>query len=590
MGSVAVAATFAASAAGRRRQRRLKGRGRAFVSWLHRRSAENVGDDAPPPEVAVVGAGLAGLGAALACARAGLKVTLLDASPRQLGEVPLAKDPGGRTFSNSGSSLPPLELEFGQKGIWSEYPNLLALIDEVVPGGQAACLTRPTSSGFWSNRGLESNAPIFGNLPKLPAPLGSFAWTAPSFQFLGPKDRLTTLPLVPPLLDALEGDEATRSELDAKSAEQLFEECEVSPELRKHFIDPLLKALIFRPPSELSALTVLEVLWAYALKTQSSFDVRWFRGPLDEMLIRPIARELELLGVRVESGARLTELGFDDSGRLCSLRAERGAPPVAGGGTPMELRPSACVLATGVAGLRRIADATPELRARSPEVAGAVDGLSGIDCTAVRLILDRRCETRFASNVIANLDGMGAMGGTYFVLERTQPRYRRGAYARRTSVAVDLYGSEELRDVSDENVVARAMSFLRQTEPAAFRGAEVEQWNVLRARGAATHFCPGSLKFCPPQRTGVPNLFLAGDFVRGLASSAGLSQERALTAGYTAANMAIEFLDDGPTAAAEPRLRQKIEAASPDEPHVAVLRSARRGLRQVAAGAAAWLS
>eukprot|EP00929_Paragymnodinium_shiwhaense_P097043 TRINITY_DN58819_c0_g1_i2.p1 TRINITY_DN58819_c0_g1~~TRINITY_DN58819_c0_g1_i2.p1 ORF type:complete len:604 (+),score=101.62 TRINITY_DN58819_c0_g1_i2:88-1899(+) len=511
----------------------------------------------PAPRVAVVGAGLAGLGAALASARAGLRVTLLDAAPKPPGVVFKSKD-----------GLP---LEFGQKGIWYEYPNLLALIDEVVPGGQQAALTPPTPSGFWSERGLESSAPIFSRLPSLPTPLGSLAYTAPSFQFLGLGDRLTAVPLITPLLKALEGSEADRQQLDNQSAAALFAEYGVSDNLRRSFLDPLLKALIFRPPEQLSALIVLEVLWSYALKTQNSFDVRWFRGSLDEVLIAPIVSELRRLGVEIQSGARVTDLAFDEVKQsLKTIKYRRSD------GEEVELAADGCVLATGVSGLKRIASASPELRRLSPEVDAVISGLRAVDCTAVRLLLDQRCPSRFASNVIANMPGLGDMGGTYFVLERTQPQFRTSRYRGKSLVAVDLYGSEELREDSDEAVVERAMSFLEQAESAVFRRARPLQSTVLRAREAATEFAPVSLKSRPTQQTSVRNLFLAGDFVRGLDCSAGLSQERALCAGYAAANM---FMDSLSKQRGAEYKRQEISSALPDESHVAALRSALRGMR-----------
>ena len=54
---------------------------------------------------------------------------------------------------------------------------------------------------------------------------------------------------------------------------------------------------------------------------------------------------------------------------------------------------------------------------------------------------------------------------------------------------------------------------------------------VLRAPRAVTHFSPGSYAARPAQQTGLRNLFLAGDWVKGVPHGAnGLSQVHSLEA------------------------------------------------------------
>jgi hypothetical protein len=46
---------------------------------------------------------------------------------------------------------------------------------------------------------------------------------------------------------------------------------------------------LFKPPEELSALVVMELLYYYALAHQDSFDVRWMKnGTVSDSLIRPL--------------------------------------------------------------------------------------------------------------------------------------------------------------------------------------------------------------------------------------------------------------------------------------------------------------
>ena len=85
---------------------------------------------------------------------------------------------------------------------------------------------------------------------------------------------------------------------------------------------------------------------------------------------------------------------------------------------------------------------------------------------------------------------------------------------------------------------------------------------VLRFSNAVTHFSPGSYKSRPLQRTSIGNVFMAGDWVKGLDHGAnGLSQERAYITGLSAANLVIGWLSHGQPC--------EILPVQEDEPHVA---------------------
>lgn len=69
---------------------------------------------------------------------------------------------------------------------------------------------------------------------------------------------------------------------------------------------------------------------------------------------------------------------------------------------------------------------------------------------------------------------------------------------------------------------------------------------VLRFPKAVTHFSPGSYASRPMQSTSIPNVFMAGDWVKGLDHGAnGLSQERAYVTGLVAANLVVNRLGFG---------------------------------------------
>lgn len=146
------------------------------------------------PRVVVVGGGWGGLGAAMAAAKAGAQVTLLDAGSA----------PGGLAgaVSDGAGGGAPATMELGVKGFWRCYANIDALLAELasdLPRGGA--LTPYTRSGFYDERGLVVSAPVFGDLPRLPAPLGTLVHTAGLFRRDLPlSDRLSAAGLVPHLL------------------------------------------------------------------------------------------------------------------------------------------------------------------------------------------------------------------------------------------------------------------------------------------------------------------------------------------------------------------------------------------------------
>ena len=77
------------------------------------------------------------------------------------------------------------------------------------------------------------------------------------------------------------------------TANELFIRFNLSPRLVSDFIKPTLIVGLFKPPEEVSALVVMELLYYYALAHQDSFDVRWIKkGTVSESLIAPLAEKL----------------------------------------------------------------------------------------------------------------------------------------------------------------------------------------------------------------------------------------------------------------------------------------------------------
>lgn len=141
-----------------------------------------------------------------------------------------------------------------------------------------------------------------------------------------------------------------------------------------------------------------------------------------------------------------------------------------------------------------------------------------------------------------------------------------------TVIAADFYHSNTMMLRTNEQILRDVQSYLSTCEPA-FGSAKLVDGAVLRFYGAVTHFSPGSFASRPFQDTSIQNLFLAGDWVKGVNHGAnGLSQERAYVTGLKAANKVTNLLRQGTPA--------KILDVEPDELHIAGLKALNREIKK----------
>ncbi|GBF89848.1 amine oxidase [Raphidocelis subcapitata] len=504
--------------------------------------------------VVVVGGGWGGFGAALAAAKAGAEVTLLDASDSPGGLSSAFVSQGGRV------------VEPGIKGFWRCYSNIDALLTKELRGalGGGSPLTGYTRSGFWTPEGLEVEAPVFGDLPRLPAPLGTFFHTAALFRRLPLADRLTALGLVGPLLEH-DADEATYAEYDSTSALTLFRRAGVSRRLYKAFLEPMLLVTLFAPPEQLSSAAALGTLYYFALAHQDDWDVRWCRGPVGDLIMRPFARHLEGLGVKILGGRRAQQVLPAPGGSPLA-----GAVVAAGPGGAETFEADAVVLAAGVGAAQALVSSSP-LLAAAPDLR-ALSEVRRADVLAARVWLDRKLPLQFPSNVVSGLDE--GSGATLFDLSALQDQY---AGEPGSVLEFDVYHAEQLLPLDDESLVKRLLTdYLPAALPPSRRadaaGARASDASVLRFRGATTVFSPGSARALPRTASdGVPNVFFAGDCVAqgpGTHGAKGLSQEKAYATGLQAGNAAARLLGLAPAA--------RVLPVQPDEPHVAAAKEAAR--------------
>ncbi|KAL3155415.1 hypothetical protein ABBQ38_010971 [Trebouxia sp. C0009 RCD-2024] len=497
----------------------------------------------PGKRVVIVGGGWAGFGAAKHLASQGYSVTLLDGSP----------NPGG--LSAGWRTEQGRAVEAGVKGFWYQYHNIFALVREL---GIPWPFTDWTTSGFWSPRGLTTEAPVFSRQQQYPTLLGQFVHTFPLFRSIPLADRLTMLPLLYSILD-YDRSPASYEQYDKMSAWDLFQRYGVSRRLFEDFLRPLLLVGLFAPAEELSAAVMIGTLYFYALAHQNDFDVCWCKGSVSERIFLPLVDFIKKQGGKIVGGQLVTDVAID-----ATAGTAKGVYTSTKEGKKTFYAADAVIFAVGVTGMKKLISTCPALGAQ-PEFR-AIMNLKGLDVISTRVWLDQSLPTRFPANVLAGFEP--GVGGTYFNLTELQDEYKTEAG---TVIAADFYHSNTLMPLSDEEIVSKVRANLVRCEPS-FRTAKVVDSAVLRFPNAVTHFSPGSYTSRPLQRTSFGNVFMAGDWVKGLNHGAnGLSQERAYITGLTAANLVIGGLSHGVPAVIIP--------VEEDEKHVSAAKEANQAVQ-----------
>ena len=475
--------------------------------------------------VVVIGAGWGGLAAAKSLCEAGCSVTLIDAIDDPTGATPMRTE-SGKPF------------EPGTRGFWKDYPNIEAMARELGISEDDA-FTEFTPSAFWSPDGLEATAPVFGDSLALPSPLGQVFATFDNFKRLPLADRASMVGLLYAMLD-LNRDEATFEAYDRLTAHELFIRMGLSKRLVDDFIRPTLLVGLFKPPEELSAAVVMELLYYYALAHQDSFDVRWIKTKsIAEVLIAPLCAELQkTYGLEVIGGTFVKAVDVDDASKRAT--AVRWVNKKGEEGVIEDV--DAVVMALGAKGMKSVVSNSSVLARVASEFSAAAS-LGAIDVVAVRLWLDRFVQVEHPANVFSRFEELRGAGGTFFMLDQLQKDSEvelwGGEEPKGSVIASDFYNGTAIACMSDEDIVKLLTEKLLPKAVHGFDGVRAVDFEVRRYPGAVSWFSPGSYPKRPPLETSIHNIVCAGDWVRmgeREHGAKGLCQERAYVCGLEAGN------------------------------------------------------
>ncbi|TWB87345.1 MULTISPECIES: FAD-dependent oxidoreductase [unclassified Synechococcus] len=477
--------------------------------------------------VVVIGGGWAGWGAAKSLCEAGVRVTLIDGMVDPTGSQPITTK-SGKPF------------EAGTRGFWKDYPNINALSEDLNIG---PIFTDFTTSAFWSPDGLEATAPVFGEQPQWPSPLGQAMATVNNFKQLPIQDRLSIAGLLYAMLDLYRSDEVFQK-YDKLSAQSLFEQLGISDRLINDFLRPIMLVGLFKPPEELSAAVTMELLYYYALAHQDSFDVRWIRSKsIAEHLFAPLSR-------RLISHHHLQVLGGTLATRLNLSREKQSI-------TSVEIQSiktkevtviddaDAVVLAVGAKGLKSLMSQSPECSHAAPELVAAAS-LGSIDVVSTRLWLDRNIPMAYPANVFSRFESLKGAGGTFFMLDQLQKDSEAALWGdeqpQGSVIASDFYNASAIAVMKDQEIIDLLIHELLPIAHPEFKNAKVVDYEVRRYPGSVSLFSPGSFQKRPPLETSVETIVCAGDWVRmgdEEHGAKGLCQERAYVCGLEAGNSLI---------------------------------------------------
>lgn len=448
------------------------------------------------PDVVVVGAGCAGLSAAVRLAGRGARVLVLEARARL----------GGRATAFADTTTGEL-VDNGQHVLLGCYTETFSFLREI--GALDHVRLHPQLAVTMIDRDGRRSRLV---CPALPAPwhllAGLIEWDA-----LGWSDRLAALRMAAPL-SILRQQRRHPSRIAASSGEtveQWLVRHGQTERLREMLWRPLALAALNQPADRAAAPVFARVLGDMFGADPRAAAIALPTRPLHQMYAEPARAYIQAHGGHVRTGA------------AAKVRASNeGIHTVTAGGD--EWRPSAVVSAVPWFAFGGLFDDTPAALADVVDRAGR---LAASPIATVNLWFDRPV----LDEPFIGLPGRAMQ----WVFDK---RMVFGDQASHLSLVSS--GADALVGAPNDQLVSLAHDELLEALPAV-RAARLLRSTVVRERQATFSLAPGQ-PARPPTATGVRGLFLAGDWIdTGLPATI----ESAVRAGHRAAEMVLSHRESG---------------------------------------------
>lgn len=450
--------------------------------------------------VAIVGAGLAGLAAAVELADAGHQVEIFESRPFVGGKVGSWVDAEGN------------HIEMGLHVFFNNYYNLFSLLKKV--GTYEALLPKDHVHTF-VNRGGQLGQLDFRFL--LGAPfhgLKAFFTT----EQLTVQDKLQnaialgTSPIVPGLVNF---DLAMRiiRNLDGISFADWFRNQGGSQNSLKRLWDPIALALGFLDTENISARCMLTIFMMFAAKTEAS-RLNMLAGSPDKYIHQPILKYIGDRGAKVQTRRQTRRILFEQQGTETLVTGL----VVANGESEETIVADAYLAACDVPGIQRL---LPSEWRQWPEFDNIYQ-LEAVPVVTVQLRFDgwvtelQDAEQRRQLAHAAGLDNLLYSADADFscfadlALTSPQDYYREGQGSLMQCV---LTPGDPFIKMSNEDIAQHTLKQLHDLFPSS-RELTMTWFNVVKLAQSLYREEPGKDPYRPAQKTPVANFYLAGSYTK----------------------------------------------------------------------------